>query len=257
MSSNINPNNIDTTYPVAGQDNDSQGFRDNFTNIKNNFTEAQTELNDLQSKVVVKSALTGTTIDNDFAGSIMKAAEIRDIRETVVAQGTTSGTVTINYASGPYHTVTSSGNITLAFSNLPATGKHGKLRLAVTVANVSHTLTFPSAVSQGTSGIQGISSQTVTFAVPGTYIFEFSTSNGGTTIHVAEISRPRSTYMNGITAPSITLSAFAQLPVLSSAPSSPANGMLVVSDGSGWNPHSTGQQEVSAYINGGWVKLSP
>ena len=47
MSSNINPNNIDTTYPVAGQDNDSQGFRDNFTNIKNNFTEAQTELNDL------------------------------------------------------------------------------------------------------------------------------------------------------------------------------------------------------------------
>ena len=256
MTSNINPNNIDTTYPVAGQDNDSQGFRDNFTNLKNNFTEAQTELNDLQSKVVVKSALTGTTIDNDFAGSVMKAAETRDIRETVVAQGTTSGTVTINYASGPYHTITSSGNITLAFSGLPATSKHGKIRLAVTVANVAHTLTLPSAVSQGTSGIQGISGQVITFATAGTYIFEFSTSNGGTTIHVTEISRPRSTYMNGITAPSVTLSAFAQLPVLSSAPASPANGMVVVSSGSGFNPHSTGQQEVSAYINGGWVKLS-
>ncbi len=256
MTSNINPNNIDTTYPVAGQDNDSQGFRDNFTRLKNNFTEAQTELNDLQSKVVVKSALTGTTIDNDFAGSVMKAAETRDIRETVVAQGTTSGTVTINYASGPYHTITSSGNITLAFSGLPATSKHGKIRLAVTVANVAHTLTLPSAVSQGTSGIQGISGQVITFATAGTYIFEFSTSNGGTTIHVTEISRPRSTYMNGITAPSVTLSAFAQLPVLSSAPASPANGMVVVSNGTGWNPHSTGQQEVSAYINGGWVKLS-
>ena len=34
MASNINPNNIDGTYPVAGQDNDSQGFRTNFTNIK-------------------------------------------------------------------------------------------------------------------------------------------------------------------------------------------------------------------------------
>ena len=34
MASNINPNNVDTTYPIAGQDNDSQGFRDNFTNIK-------------------------------------------------------------------------------------------------------------------------------------------------------------------------------------------------------------------------------
>ena len=256
MASNIVSTTINENYPIAGQDNDSQGFRDNFTNLKNNFTEAQTEINDLQSKVVVKSALTGTTINNDFAGSVMKAAETRDIRETVVAQGTTSGTVTLNYASGPYHTVTSSGNITLAFSNLPATGKHGKIRIAVTVANVSHTLTFPSAVSQGTSGLQGISSQTITFATTGTYIFEFSTSNGGTTIHVTEISRPRSTYMNGITAPSITLTSFAQLPVLSSAPSSPVNGQVVVSDGTGWNPHSTGQQEVSAYINGGWVKLS-
>ena len=34
MASSINPSNVDGTYPVAGQDNDSQGFRDNFTNIK-------------------------------------------------------------------------------------------------------------------------------------------------------------------------------------------------------------------------------
>ena len=37
MASSINPSNIDGTYPVAGQDNDSQGFRDNFTNVKTNF----------------------------------------------------------------------------------------------------------------------------------------------------------------------------------------------------------------------------
>ena len=41
MASSINPNNIDTTYPVAGQDNDSQGFRDNFTNIRSNFEFAE------------------------------------------------------------------------------------------------------------------------------------------------------------------------------------------------------------------------
>ena len=57
--SSINPNNIDGTYPIAGQDDDSQGFRDNFTNIKNNFTFAYDELTDLQSKAVLKSALTG------------------------------------------------------------------------------------------------------------------------------------------------------------------------------------------------------
>ena len=37
MSSNIIPGNIDGAFPVAGQDNSSQGFRDNFTAIKNNF----------------------------------------------------------------------------------------------------------------------------------------------------------------------------------------------------------------------------
>ena len=49
MASNIVPGNIDATYPKAGQDNSSQGFRDNFNQIKANFTTAQEELTDLQT----------------------------------------------------------------------------------------------------------------------------------------------------------------------------------------------------------------
>ena len=37
MASNINTTSIDADYPIAGQDNNSQGFRDNFGTIKNNF----------------------------------------------------------------------------------------------------------------------------------------------------------------------------------------------------------------------------
>ena len=37
-SSNIGTINAD--YPVAGQDNDSQGFRDNFTKVKTELTNA-------------------------------------------------------------------------------------------------------------------------------------------------------------------------------------------------------------------------
>ena len=48
MASNIDVTNIDTAYPVAGQDNDSQGFRDNFTNINQNFVEAKAEIEALQ-----------------------------------------------------------------------------------------------------------------------------------------------------------------------------------------------------------------
>jgi len=66
MTSNINPNNIDGTYPVAGQDNNSQGFRDNFTNTRSNFQYAADEISDLQSNAILKSALAGTTLDNDM-----------------------------------------------------------------------------------------------------------------------------------------------------------------------------------------------
>ena len=62
MTSQINPNNIDGSYPVAGQPNNTQGFRDNFTNIKQNFQYAETEIDDLQNKVVLKQALAGGTL---------------------------------------------------------------------------------------------------------------------------------------------------------------------------------------------------
>ena len=41
MPSNINTTDIDIEFPVAGQDNDSQGFRDNFSILKNNFASAK------------------------------------------------------------------------------------------------------------------------------------------------------------------------------------------------------------------------
>lgn len=51
MASNIRTNNIDITYPIAGQDNDTQGFRTNFTNIQNNFVSAASEITALQANV--------------------------------------------------------------------------------------------------------------------------------------------------------------------------------------------------------------
>ena len=193
MASNINPNNIDTTYPVAGQDNDSQGFRDNFTNIKNNFTEAESEIDDLQAKVIVKSALTGTTVDNNFSDTVLKAAKIEDFSETVVALGTTNGSLALNHASAHYYTVTANGNVELAFSNFPPSGAKGRIQLEITIGD-GITLTLPSSVSQGTTGIQGLASSIITFAETGTYIFEFTSTDGGATIHIEELSRPRNSF---------------------------------------------------------------
>lgn len=188
MTSSINPNNIDGAYPVAGQDNNSQGFRDNFTNTKTNFQYAANEITDLQNKAVLKSALTGTVLNNDMGGSILSNAQLQDMGYTVVNLGTTSGSVTVNYAGGSYQTVTTSGSISLAFSNFPAAGVAGTVEVQITVSNVAHTLTLPSAVTVGNAGIPGCNTSTnvITFAATGTYTFAFTTSNGGSTVIIKQ-----------------------------------------------------------------------
>ena len=203
MASSINPNKIDTTYPVAGQDNDSQGFRDNFTNIKSNFQFAETEIDDLQAKGIFKSALTGTTLDNDMAGAVIKNTKTQAYRATRVALGAITGSTAIDYSAGNWYTVTTSGSTTLAFSNIPSAGNQAFITVTVTVANIAHTMTLPSAVGNGASaksvvGIQGIASNVITFAETGTYEFQFHTDDGGTSIFLSELTRPRDSFTNPI-----------------------------------------------------------
>ena len=192
MASNVNPNNIDGTYPVAGQDNDSQGFRTNFTNIKNNLVYAKSEIEDLQAKTVLKAALTGTSVDNNMAGTIFRSAEIKDLRETRVDLGTLSGTIGLDHTAAHYYIVSTSGNIELSFSGFPAAGKVGRIRLELNITNILHTLILPAAVTYGTQGLAGFDGiDTITFATTGTFIFEFVTENGGTDIHIEDLSRAR------------------------------------------------------------------
>jgi hypothetical protein len=192
MASNINANNIDGTFPVAGVDNDSQGFRTNFTNVKNNFTYAKTEISDLQDKAILKSALTGGTLNNNMAGAVLSSAEIKDFRETRYDHVDTSGTITLNHSNAHYQSIgPTTGSVTLTFSNLPAAGKLGRIKLEITIASIAHTLTLPAAVTLGVTGIAGISSNVITFSETGTYIFEFTTDDAGTTIHIADQTRPR------------------------------------------------------------------
>lgn len=192
MSSNINGNNINGAYPVPGQDNDSQGFRTNFTNIKNNFIYAKSEIEDLQAKVVVKSALTGTVIDNNMGGSVFRGAEIRDLRETRVDLGSSSGTLSLDHSAGHYYTVATSDSIDLEFTGFPASGKVGRIKLEVSVTSASHVMVLPANVTYGLTGIAGFDGvDTITFTEAGTYIFEFITENGGTDIHIQDLSRAR------------------------------------------------------------------
>jgi hypothetical protein len=190
MTSAINPNNIDGAYPVAGQDNNSQGFRDNFTNTKTNFQYAADEISDLQSKVVLKAALTGTTLDNDMLGVSLSNAVLSDMAYFRLALGTLSGSVAINYATSMYQTLTTSGSVSLSFTNFPPAGAAGIVSVEISVASTSHTVTFPASVTTNVMGIQGLNPATniMEFAATGTYTFQFITSDGGSSYTINQIN---------------------------------------------------------------------
>jgi len=189
MSSNINPNNINGAYPVAGQDNDSQGFRDNFTNTQTNFAYAAAEITDLQNKAVLTAPLTGQTLNNNMNGSVLSNAQLQNMSETKVALGTVSGTQTINYAAGPYYTLTTGGSVTLAFSNLQPAGVVSRFRVQITVTSTAYTVTFPAAVTVGTYNVQGLSGSIISFNHTGTFEYEFETSDGGTTVTIFDLNQ--------------------------------------------------------------------
>jgi hypothetical protein len=191
MASQINPNDINGAYPVAGQDNNSQGFRDNFTNTRTNFGYAAGEITDLQNNVLLKSALTGTTLDNDMGGSLLYNYQSNQSTQTLITQTTTTGTVTLNWQSASYQSLTPTGSVILAFSNWPATGVAASITLQITVTSTAYTLTLPTSVSVGTANLQGYVASTgvITFSTTGTYTFNFSTVNGGTTITVIDLNR--------------------------------------------------------------------
>jgi len=206
MTSQINPNNIDGQYPVAGQPNNTQGFRDNFTNIKTNFQTAATEITDLENKGVFKAALTGTTLDNNMADNLIYAVKLQDVSYTYVQQTATAGAIPIDYAAAQYQSVAPTANVSLSFSNWPASGSEGVVYVDVVVTNTAYTVTLPGAVSVGTTGIQGYSANVITFGAVGTYRFGFSTVDAGTTIAIYDLNRPLNYYTNTVNVAATTAS---------------------------------------------------
>lgn len=266
MASNINPNDIDGAYPVAGQDNNSQGFRDNFTNIKTNFTAAANEITDLQNKVILKAALTGTTLDNNMGGSLLYDALIQDFAAQKVTVSGTSGSLSINYASGHYQSITTTGSISLSFINWPANGTYGYVKLQINISNAAHTVTLPSAVTLGVSGIQGISPTpptpgpyTITFTA-GTYELAFGTYNGGSTITIFDLNRGLTNFagaditLDDVTATGNIIAGFGGTKFLSATGNVVAGGNAVITGNViGGNITTAGLITATGNITGGNV----
>ncbi len=119
MTSAIDESVIDETYPVAGQDNDTQGFRDNFGNIKTALGVAGGEITTLQNNSVLKASVDGnnSVVSNNMAGSTIRNGKLQGMALSVVGNSSGDNTIYINASNASaYHITNIDSNATIQFN---------------------------------------------------------------------------------------------------------------------------------------------
>lgn len=129
-TSQINYAAIATNYPVAGKDNNSQGFRDNFTAISAGLAQAKIEISELQSNSVLIADLSANTaVVNNMLGSTIYNALYSQFNGVFYNGGTVSAPVNIDLNNGPVQKFNLAGAVTLTFTNWPSSGNYGSVRV--------------------------------------------------------------------------------------------------------------------------------
>lgn len=196
--SSINFESIDQNYPIAGQDNNSQGFRDNFNYIRSAFSTAKSEITALENNAAKLNE------NNDFGGVTLANAQLQE----VYGQFSNKGTYTYNASTGStpevavnvgdaefFNIVFAVSNATpsvlynpefiVRFSNWPDSNLHGKIKISFSGGDVDFT---PRFIFQTTSGTIRYSSTLDslgrTLSTGGeTKVVEVWTNDGGITVY--------------------------------------------------------------------------
>jgi hypothetical protein len=199
--SSINTNPINVNYPIPGVNNSSQGFRDNFASIVTNLNTAATEITDLQNNVVVKQALSGTTINNNMANTLISNASTRSFRATTYNLGNAlSNTVLVNVSLADVQYGTVAANTVINFGSWAPTGTQSNVQLNLAVSNANAVIQFSSnvVISNDTgsttlenfSNVGGLVTITVPYGVS-QLNYLISTTDCGNTLYISPINRPR------------------------------------------------------------------
>lgn len=195
MTSQINTTLINEAFPIAGRDNDSQGFRDNFTTIKGALDRAKIEITQLQSNSVLTHNLTtGDVAVNNLAGSIIENGVYNQFNPIFNNLGTHSGPIDIDLQYGSIQKLILSGNTTLTIRNWPITGQLAKVQIMLMGdQNATRTATFASSPSgytfkTATGWTGGTNPPTVTLGTTGKMeVIEAWTVDAGTTIYIKNV----------------------------------------------------------------------
>jgi hypothetical protein len=207
MTSAINYIDIDQDFPVAGQDNESQGFRDNFSFIRQALEVAQGELSDLQSKAVFKTKLTNDLeLDNNMSGSSIVNANLVAYTEKVysviepINENPSVEGISIDYDFGHYQTFVVGGDLNFRLvswpvAQNPADRVVAKVRVELRGKDAGpYTVDFTTAVTpSGSIGVIKFGPNwPVSLVVDSSsdpVILEFWTRDGGNTVYASYLGK--------------------------------------------------------------------
>lgn len=151
MTSAINYLSINENFPVAGQDNDTQTFRDNFDTIKSNFRSAQEEITDLQ-EYAAKTNGDNDFNDNEISRIVLRDTMFKKFDGGIITAPTTQ--LTIDYENGSYQVFRFAANMNIDFQNFPqnsgAIGPIGVGKVTLELYGDGSTRTLSFLTSAGT-----------------------------------------------------------------------------------------------------------
>ncbi len=175
---------IDEAFPVAGVDNESQGFRDNFSAIKDTLIQAKGDIEDLQA-----SRLDISSPETDLSGNTIANANLKGASFEFNAGGNIVASQNVSFTAGSYHVYTlaavdpdAGSPLELTFSDLPATGTLAVIRVHLYGNGTEQFFAFNTEsigdfyVESGWPGTQSVTSST------SPKIFEFWTYDGGVNV---------------------------------------------------------------------------
>lgn len=134
--SNINFLGIDENFPIPGTDNPSEGFRTNFSVVKNSLREAKTEIENLQSNTAKLNT------SNNFSGNSIVNVKLVRSTMNVFDGGALGADSDLNFSNGFYQQFLINSSLNLALMNFP-TDSYGVVRLSLTGNN--NTVSFSAA----------------------------------------------------------------------------------------------------------------
>ena len=194
MASNINFTDIDETYPKAGIDNNSQGFRDNFSLIKTNFSSAKDEIEFLQGNAIIAN------VNNNLRNGTLANVAFKTSFDVAYTITVDEGLANYNIAIANYQSLSLDSNTTLSITGVsPYADRLETIKLRVIVNDPSYSLTWPSSVSVNLDHVPNTLGQVTKFGDVGEYEFELSTLDNGTSWMIKDLTRGTSIHDGNLT----------------------------------------------------------